>query len=77
MDDIYIGYFLRYEMASMGATMFARYSKHSDVSFASVQQTFVVNSRSVEQNGANVVPNVRCVCSCGRWTERNRCPNVS
>ncbi len=33
----------------MGAAIFLPYSKHSDLSFASVQQTFAVNSRSVEQ----------------------------
>ncbi len=33
----------------MGAAIFVRYSKHSDLSFASVQQTFSANSRSVGQ----------------------------
>ncbi len=33
----------------MGAAIFVPYSKHSDLSFASVQQTFAANSRSVEQ----------------------------
>ncbi len=63
-----VGYSLRYEKDPMGAAIFVRYSKHSDLSFASAQQTFAANSRSVEhKNGANVQPNVRCV----RWTERS------
>ncbi len=33
----------------MGAAIFVRYSKHSELSFAPVQQTFAANSRSVEQ----------------------------
>ncbi len=33
----------------MGADIVVRYSKHSDLSFASIQQTFAANSRSVEQ----------------------------
>ncbi len=33
----------------MGAAIFVRYSKHSDLSFASVQRTFAANSCSVEQ----------------------------
>ncbi len=33
----------------MGAAIFVRYSKHSDLSFVSVQQMFASNSRSVKQ----------------------------
>ena len=43
------GVLLRYKKYPMGAAIFVRYSKHSDLSFASVQQTFTANSRSVEQ----------------------------
>ncbi len=42
-------YFSVIKKYPMGAAIFVRYSKHSDLSFASVQQTFTANSRSVEQ----------------------------
>ena len=40
---------MRYEKDPVGAAIFVRYSKHSNLSFASVQRTFAANSRSVEQ----------------------------
>ncbi len=40
---------MRYEKDPMGAAIFVRYSKHSSLSFASIQRTFAANSRSVEQ----------------------------
>ncbi len=40
---------LCYEKTPMGATIFVSYSKHSDLSFVSVQRTFAVNSHSVDQ----------------------------
>ena len=33
----------------MGAAIFGRYSKHSDLLVASIQRTFAANSRSVKQ----------------------------
>ncbi len=44
-----IGYSLHYEKDSMCAAIFIRHSKHSNLLFASAQQMFTVNSRSVEQ----------------------------
>ena len=45
----HIGYSLHYEKNSMGAAIFVRYNKHSDLAFASIHQTFAANSNSVEQ----------------------------
>ena len=40
---------LHYEKDPVGAAIFVRYNKHSNLLFASVQRTFAANSCSVEQ----------------------------